>query len=164
MFVTRRLHIDKYVLHFKLRNMESSMIEKLDKTRYNLIKWFTLGWIIWFGGFILKDLIGNKLLLGLIILFGLIGWVIFALSLFRYLKLGKIVNSDNDLKNALNDELTIHNKNKSFIVGYWSLIILLGLFLGLSIFTNISALIVCEITLYLGVLSGLVSSLIYNRA
>lgn len=164
MFVTYRLHIDNHVLHIKLKDMESSMIEKLDKSRYSLIKWFTLGWVIWFGGFILKDLINNKLLLGLIILFGLIGWIIFAISLFRYIKLGKIVNSDKDLKSALTDELTIHNRNKSFIVGYWSLIILTGIFLGLSIFTNITALIVCEITLYLGVLSGLVSSLIYNRA
>ncbi len=144
--------------------METSLVEKFDKSRYNLIKWFTIGWIIWFGGLILKDLISNKLILGLIILIGLFGWIIFSVNLIRLRKLGKIINSDSDLKNALNDELTIHNKSKSFIVGYWSLIILLGLFLGLSIFTNISALIVCEITLYLGVLSGLVSSLIYNRA
>ncbi len=146
-----------------LNNMETSLIEKFDKSRYNLVKWFTVGWTIWFGGFILKDLIGNKLLLGLIILIGLFGWIIFTLSLFRYLRLGKIVNSDNDLKSALSDELSLHNRNKSFKVGYWSLIILIVIFFGLSIFTNITALIVCEITLYIGVLSGLVSSLIFNR-
>ena len=139
------------------------MIEKLDKSRYNLLKWFTVGWTIWFGGFILKDLINNKLILGLIILIGLFGWIIFSVSLIRFRKLGKIVNSDSDLKNALNDELMIHNRNKSFSIGYWTYSILIAIFFVLSIFTDISALIVCEITLYIGTISILVSSLIYNR-
>ncbi len=139
------------------------MIEKLDKSRYNLIKWFTIGWTIWFGGFILKDLISNKLILGLIILIGLFGWIIFSVNLIRLRKLGKIVNSDSDLKNALNDELKLHNRNKSFTVGYWTFSILICIFFALSMFIDISTLIVCEITLYIGTLSTLLSSLIFNR-
>ena len=143
--------------------MEISLIEKLDKSRYNLIKWFTIGWTIWFGGFILKDLINNKLIQVLIILTGLFAAIIFSVSLIRFRKFGKLVNSDVGLKNALNDELMIHNRNKSFAVGYWALIILVAIFLILSKFTNISALIVCKLTLYIGVISTLVSSLIYNK-
>jgi len=143
--------------------METSLIEKLNKSRYNLIKWFTIGWTIWFGGFILKDLISNNLILGLIILIGLFGWIIFSVNLIRLRKLGKIVNSDSDLKNALNDELMLHNRNKSFTVGYWTFSILICIFFALSIFIDISTLIVCEITLYIGTLSTLVSSLIFNR-
>ena len=144
--------------------METSLIEKFDRLRYSLIKWFTIGWAIWFGGFILKDLISNKLLLGLISLIGLFGWIIFLISFIRFNKIGKIINSNSDLKNALNDELIIFNRNKSLAVGYRALLILITLFFGLSIFIDIKALIVCEITLYVGVLSALVSSLIYNRA
>ena len=143
--------------------MKTPMIEKLDKSRYNLLKWFTIGWAIWFGGFILKDLISNKLILGLIILIGLVGWILFSVTLIRFMKLAKIVNSDSAIKNALNDELMLHNRNKSFIAGYWALIILVGILLVLSIYTDISALIVCEVTLYTGVLSFLISSLIYNK-
>lgn len=143
--------------------MEISLIEKLDKSRYNLIKWFTIGWAIWYGGFILKDLISNKLIQVLIILTGLFGAIMWAKNLILLMKLGKIVNSDSNLKNALNDELMIHNRNKSFVIGFWTFTILIGFFLVLSSFTNISALIVCEITLYIGILSALVSSLIYNR-
>lgn len=150
--------------YIKADIMETSLIEKLDKSRYNLIKWFTIGYAIWFGGFILKDLIRNKLLLGLIILIGLFGWIIWTVNLFRLQKLGKIINSDNKLKSALSDELFLHNRNKSFVVAYWTTMILVSIFLGLSIYTDISALIVCEITLYIGVLSGLISSLIFNRA
>ena len=144
--------------------MDTTMIEKLDKARYNLIAWFTAGWAIWFGGFILKDLINNKILLGIIVSLGLIGGIIFIISVLRYIKLGKIVNSDEELENAFADELFIHNRNKTFQVGYWTLLILIAIFFGLSIYTNITALIVCEITLYLGVLSGLISSLIFNRS
>jgi hypothetical protein len=144
--------------------MKTSLIEELDKSRYNLIKWFTIGWTIWFGGFILKDLIRNKLILGLIIITGLFGWIIFSVSLIRFIKLGKIVNTDSDLKNALNDELIIHNRNKSFTVGYWTFSILICIFFLLSSFIDIPALIVCETTLYIGTLSALVSSLIFNRA
>ena len=147
----------------KLKIMETSLIEKLNKSRYNLIKWFTIGWAMWFGGFMLKDLISNNLILVLIILVGLFGWILFAVSLIKFRKLGKIVNSDGDLKNALNDELMLYNRNKSFTVGFWALIILICIFYVLAEFITISAFIVCEITLYIGILSALISSLIYNR-
>jgi len=143
--------------------MKASLIEKLDKSRYNLIKWFTLGWSIWFGGFILNGLISNRLLHILIVLLGLIGGVVYAINLFRLLKISKIVNGNIDLRNALNDELIMHNRLKSFRVGYWTLIVLISIFFGLSIYTSIPALVVCEITLFFGVLSGLISFLIYNR-
>lgn len=140
------------------------MIEKLDKSRYNLIIWFTIGWAIWFGGFILKDLISNKLIFGIIVIVGLFGWIIFTVNLIRLRKLGKIVNSDSNLKNALNDELFLHNRNKSFTVGYWTFSVLICIFFALSIFIDISSLIVCGFTLYFGTLSVLVSSLIFNKA
>ncbi|MEE9371677.1 MAG: hypothetical protein V3V00_01350 [Saprospiraceae bacterium] len=143
--------------------METSMIEKLDKSRYELLKWFTVGWGMWYGGFILKDLISSKLILGLILLVGLVGGVIFAVNLIRFRRFAKIVNSDSDLKNALNDELMLHNRNKSYTVGYWVLIIVTGIFMLTSIYTDISALIVCEVILYIGILSVLVSSLRYNK-
>lgn len=139
------------------------MIEKLDKSRYELLKWFTVGWGMWYGGFILKDLISSKLILGLILLVGLVGGVIFAVNLIRFRRFAKIVNSDSDLKNALNDELMLHNRNKSYTVGYWVLIIVTGIFMLTSIYTDISALIVCEVILYIGILSVLVSSLRYNK-
>ncbi len=140
------------------------MIEKMDKSRYDLVKWFLFGWAIWFGGFILKDLVSNKLILGSIVLLGLIGWIIFFVSLIKYMNLAKVVNSDMTLKNALNDEYMLHNRNKSFITGYWSVIIMTAAFIVLSLLTNITALIACQIILYIGVIAVLASSLIYNKA
>ena len=143
--------------------METSMIEKLDKSRYQLVLWLTVGWAIYFGGFILKDLVSDKALTVVIILAGLIGWILFLINLIRYIKFGRTVNSDNELGNALNDELHLFNRNRSTVVGFWAFLILLTLFFGLSIFTAIPALIVCELTLYFGIISALVSFLIFNR-
>lgn len=162
-FVTHGLQIDNQTLHSNHKAMETSLIEKLDKSRYNLIKWFTLGWSIWFGGFILKGLISNKLLINIIAFIGLIGAIIYAINLLRFLKIVKIVNANNELKSALNDELTMQNRLKSFKVGFCTLSVLISIFYVLSIFTSIPALVVCEVTLFFGVLSVLISSLIYNR-
>jgi hypothetical protein len=143
--------------------METSMIEQLDKSRYNLIKWLTIGWALFYGGFIIKDFIGNKNVFGLLILLGLLGWILFLINIFRFIKLGRIVNSDNKLKDALNNELIRLNAYKSFFIGYCIVIATVGLFIGISIFFKISTLIAFEITLYFGILSSLIAGLIYNR-
>jgi divalent metal cation (Fe/Co/Zn/Cd) transporter len=143
--------------------MEMSLIEKMNKSKYNLIKWFTVGWTIWFGGFILKDLIFNKIILGFIIMAGLTGWVLFVINIFRLKRFVKTVTKSSNLKQALSDELSLYNRNKSFVTGYYILIAMAGVFFALSVFTDITALVVSEVILYVGVLSSLISLLIYNR-
>jgi divalent metal cation (Fe/Co/Zn/Cd) transporter len=143
--------------------MEMSLIEKMNKSKYNLIKWFTVGWTMWFGGFILKDLIFNKIILGFIIMAGLTGWVLFVINIFRLKRFVKTVTKSSNLKQALSDELSLYNRNKSFVTGYYILIAMAGVFFALSVFTDITALVVSEVILYVGVLSSLISLLIYNR-
>jgi len=143
--------------------MESSLIEKLDKSRYNLIKWLTIGWAIWFGGFILKELISSQIIFGLVILIGLIGWILFSVNLFNFLRVGKKVNADNRLKEALNNEMYELYKYKSFYWGFWTTIASTAIFIGISAFYILPALFVCEVTLFLGVLSTLIAGLIYNK-
>jgi len=144
--------------------METSMIEKLDKTRYNLLKWLTVGWAVWFGTYILKDLINSEFiildfLLGLV---GLIGFVFFAVNLQKYIRLGSKVKNSR-LRDALNNEMNQIYKYKSAYIGVKVLLASIALFFVVSIFYPISAKLVCELTLYSGVLSILISGLIYNR-
>ena len=143
--------------------METSIIEQYDKKRFNLIKWLTLGWALWFGAYIIKDLINSKTIFGIILLLGLPGWLLFVVSLIRYLKIGKAIKSDIRLKNALNNELHRLYIYKSVYIGFWSLIVTIIIFFGISLFYKISALIVCEVTLYIGILASLISALIYNK-
>ncbi len=144
--------------------MEISLIEQYDKSRYNLIKWLTVGWAAWFGTYILKDLIEDEfifvqILIGLV---GLIGFIFFVVNLQKYLRLAsKIKNSS--LNDALNNELHQLYKYKSFFWGFKVLLGTICTFFVLSLFCQIPAKFVCEITLYLGVLSSLIAGLVFNR-
>lgn len=144
--------------------METSLIEQFDKSRYNLITWLTVGWAAWFGTYILKDLINNELIIlqFIIGLIGLIGLLFFVVNLQKYIRLASKVKNSR-LNDALNNELHVIYKYKSFYFGFKVLIVTISLFFVISLFHQISAKIVCEITLYLGVLSSLIAGLIYNK-
>ena len=144
--------------------MEISLIEQYDKSRYNLIKWLTVGWAAWFGTYILKDLINDKFLFVqvLIGLVGLIGFIFFVVNLQKYLRLASKIKYSR-LNDALNNELHQIYKYKSFFFGFKVLLGTICAFFVISLFCQISAKFVCEITLYLGVLSSLIAGLVYNR-
>jgi hypothetical protein len=143
--------------------METSIIERLEKTRYNLLKWVTIGWAIWFGTFILKDSVQNHTIIGAASAFGALGWIIFIINLIKFLKLKRELGWDKKVEKALNDELHQLNMHKSFQIGFGVVIWTTAVFLGFAVFSEIKALLVTEITLYVGVLSVLISGLIYNR-
>jgi hypothetical protein len=143
--------------------METSIIEQLDKSRYNLNKWFTLGWAIWFGTYIFKNAFNSKLLFGIIFITGMCGWVLAIINFIKLLKLSKIVKADSKLKEALNDELHQLYSYKSIRWGFMAVIAINGIFFSVTMFYQVSASIVCETTLYLGILTFSVAGLIYNR-
>lgn len=143
--------------------METSSIEQLEKTRYNLLKWLTIGWAIWFGTFILKDSVQNHTIIGAASTVGALGWIIFIINLIKFLKLKRELGWDKKAEKALNDELHQLNMHKSFQIGFGVVIWTTAFFLGFAEFTEIKALLVTEITLYFGVLAVLISGLIYNR-
>ena len=146
-----------------MNNMETSLIEQLNFSRYNLIKWLTIGWSIWVGTYIAKDLIEYQLILTSLVWIGLFGWVVFIINLLKYMKLKREVKTDSLLREALNDELIQLNRYKSFFLGFWVTISIVAFFFGISLFFNVSALMVCRITIYVGVLSVLITWLIYNN-
>ncbi|HEY3369292.1 MAG TPA: hypothetical protein VGK10_00510 [Prolixibacteraceae bacterium] len=143
--------------------METSLIEQLDKSRYNLLKWCTIGWGIWFGTFILKDIINSPTIIGAVTWLGLLGWVIFSINLIKFLKLRRELRWNNKMKEALDDELHQLNVFKSLVFGYAIVIAVTAVFFGLTQFIVISSKLVTEVILYFGVLAALISGLIYNR-
>ena len=149
---------------FKTQTMETSLIEQLDKSRYDFMKWSTIGWTIWFGTYILTDFISAPEVPGFISWIRLLGWFILIVSTIRFVKLKRELNWDNKMKEALDDELHLHNRIKSFQIGYFVVIGLTLLFFVLSLYTAIPAVIVTKLTLYFGVLAVLISKLIFNRA
>jgi hypothetical protein len=143
--------------------MEISLIEQYDKARYSLTKWLTLGWIVWYGTFIAKDLIDNKFIIGSILIVGFIGWIFFAINLFRLIGLVKKINADIKLKEALSNEMHQFYAYKSIVWGFWTIMVTISALIVITIFYEVSALIVCEITLFVGISSCLIANLAYNR-
>ena len=143
--------------------METTLIEKFDKSRYSLIKWLTLGWIIWYGTFITKDLINNKFIIGLMLIIGLFSWIFFSINLVRLVRLGKKINLNSKLKEALNNEMHQFYILKSMNWGFWTTIGTVCIFIIMSMFYKISTFIVCELILFVGVSSVLIANLAYNK-
>ena len=143
--------------------METSIIEKLEKSRYNLLKWTTVGWGIWYGTFILKDVIDNSAIIQIAFWVGLLGWIIFIINLIKVLKLQRELKWDQKTRAALNDELHQLNLHKSYQFGFWVVLSVTVLFVVLTSFLQISSKLVTEIILYFAVLSYLIAGLIYNR-
>jgi hypothetical protein len=144
--------------------MEMSLIEQLDKTRFHLVKWLTIGWGIWFGSYILKDIVGSKLvfldiLVGLV---GFVGFILFFVYLQKYLRLGSKIKHSR-LNRALNNEMHEQYKAKAFLWGFKTMLCTISIFFAISCFYTIPAKVVCEVTLYFGVLSALIAGLIYNK-
>ena len=143
--------------------MNNSIIEQFDKSRYSLIKWLTLGWVVWYGAIIAKDLITSKLIFGLVIFVGFIGWIFFSISLVKFVRLGKKINEDNKLKEALASEMHRYYAYKSFFWGFWATITTICALIAITLFYEISTLIVCELTLFVGITTSLIAYLVYNK-
>jgi hypothetical protein len=144
--------------------METSIIEKLEKSRYNLLTWTTIGWGIWYGTFILRDVIDNSAIIQIAFWIGLIGWIIFIINLIKVLKLQRELKLlDKKTRAALNDELHQLNLHKSYQFGFLMVLSVTVVFVALTPFLQISAQLVTKIILYFAVLSFLVAGIIYNR-
>jgi hypothetical protein len=138
-------------------------IEKLDKLRTRLILLTTMGFTGWWGMNILHDLTTSASFKIASALFGVVASVLWIINIVKVVRLGREVKNDERLRNALNDEFFVHTRAKAFEIGFWTLLITNGIFLILSIYFSIPALLMCKIVLYVGVLSVLIATLVYNK-
>lgn len=143
--------------------MENTPIEKLDKSRYNMLIWLTIGFSLFFGQTILKAFVDDHNILLFVRLLGIAGMAFFFKSTMMSFKIIKQIKQDAKLKQALNNELHKLYVFKSFRVGFWTFLTLLLAFMFISFFKEMPLLIVLEIILYFGMLSTFISGLIYNK-
>ena len=143
--------------------METSLIEQLDKSRYNLLKWLAIGWTTWYGVYIAKELIKNGPIIKIMVLVGFIGWILYTINLIKFFKLRKTINADSRLKEALNNEMHYLYKLKSAFWGFGSILVTLVIFIAILSFYALPAMFICEITLFIGTVTTFVAALIYNK-
>jgi hypothetical protein len=143
--------------------METNLIEKYDSSRINLLIGIAIGWTIYFGIFIFDDFIKNSIVLGILNIAGIIGMVIFLFALIRMIRINRIIRKDPELRKALNNEWIILNRHKSRSVGFWVFLgtVLTGLYL--VEFTGISPTLVLEVILLVGLLSNIISFILFCK-
>ena len=143
--------------------METSMIEKLDAARSSFLKWATVGYAIWFGTYIVADPFFLPEIPSIIQWIRILGWLILAVSGIRAMKLKRELRWDKKMRGALEGELHQYNLRKSFQTGFFVVMGVTAVFLMVSLFYTIPALLVTKVILYLGGLTVLISKMFYNR-
>lgn len=143
--------------------MENLLIEQLDRSRYNLQKWFTIGFGTWFASIILNNFMDNPILNVFASLLAILGTPIYAINQIKLMKLDRRIRWNNKLKEALNNELYLLNSYKSSRVACFVSMGTTAILLVIANFTQISALLVTELILYFGIMAALISGLYYNR-
>jgi len=143
--------------------METSLIERLDKSRYNLLKWTTIGWAIWFATIIGNNFEKGHIFNTIATFIGLLGSTIWAINFIKYRKFVRELRWNRRLDKALNNEVHVFNVHRSFQIGYLTMIVTSSMGMLVSIFIQIPALLVTELILYFGLLSSMISLLYYNR-
>lgn len=143
--------------------METSLIEQLDKTRYNLMKWITIGWATWYATIIGNEVIHGHLFVQITFWLGLFGVSVFLINLVKYLKLKNELKRNPKLRDALEDELHHFNIGKSYKFSFWTMIGVAAVIIIISNLVSLTAILTAQLISYFGVLSFFCSSLYYNR-
>ncbi|MGD0590476.1 MAG: hypothetical protein ABSA44_06710 [Bacteroidota bacterium] len=145
--------------------MKTSIIEEYDRLRYNVGKGFTIGFMLWYGFYIYSSnfQIENRILKIIVIILVLVTWFIWTIYLVKFMRLGKMLKHNDEVNDALNNELIQHYRLKSSFVGLVVTMISIGVLLGITSFVQIPGKLVCEILLYVIVSAPLIAFLMYNR-
>jgi hypothetical protein len=143
--------------------MESNLIEKYDRSRINLLIGAAISWSIFEGYFISRNLIGNPTVKNILKIIGLLAFVFFFYTLVRIIRIKRIMKKNPDLKNALENEWVIQNRKKAYTIGFWVMLISLVIGLYLVLLTHISAALIIEIIMYIGVLALMITFIVLNK-
>ncbi len=143
--------------------METSLIEKYDRSRFNLLIGATIGWGLWYGLKIVLPYITNKTIKLSLVVAGMIGFILVVVSLIKIMQIKRILRKNPQLGNILNNEWVVHTKRQAITVGYWCMLVAAAVGTGITEFIAISGLLLMQIMLYIGILSMLITHLILLR-
>jgi hypothetical protein len=142
--------------------METNLIEKYDKSRTKILIGIAIGWSIYYGIFILNDVIHNVVVMAILNIIGLIGLALYMYGLIKMIQIKRKLKNDPVLQSALNNEWIILNRRKAYAVGFWTMLISVTLGLLLVVFINIPAKIILELILFVGIMALILTFIILN--
>lgn len=143
--------------------METNLIEKYDKSRMKILIGIAIGWGMYYGIFILNDLIHSSVIIATLNLIGMMGLALYMYGLIKMIQIKRLVKKDPQLHNALNNELIILNRRKAYAVGFWTMLISVSIGLLFVGYINIPAKLILELILFVGIMALIISFIILNK-
>lgn len=143
--------------------MDTTIVEKYDKSRYNMLIGATVGWGVWFGLNIILPYVHNKPVKLIIVAIGLMGIVLAVVSYFRMVGIKKVIKKHPELGLMLNNEWVIHTKRQAIAIGYWNMLMIAAIGIGITSFIVVSGFLLMQIVLFTGIQSMLIAHLVLLR-
>ncbi len=146
----------------------TSRRDELDRTRWRTTLGFLVGFVVWWVLTIIerhlpRDVVPRGWTVGLLFA-ALLGWIIWVVFQWRGLREYSEIRKDPELRDALDDEYTRHVRDRSWVVGFWCLLVTQGGLLVAASFWEFSALLAAQIGVLVGVAAPLTTYLVLDRA
>lgn len=92
-----------------------------------------------------------------------IGFLVWASALVAVLAFGRLAERDPEVRAALDDELTRHNRQRAFVAGYWATLAGVASLFALSLFVPMAASEALQILLALAVFAPILRFTVLER-
>lgn len=149
--------------------MQTNEIERLDKARYNAVKWLTISYVFFYcpimASYFINFLGVDKFYqIYVTVPILLIGTILLQLFVIKLVVILRKIGSNPELKQILNDECFIANQLKSYKFAFIVFIVVMCIAILLtSIFPKIPAAFVCYGIFFIVSMTALVFWLLCNR-
>ena len=147
--------------------MEQERIEKLETRRQQAILGQTVGFIVWFGLFLVILGVGGwknaPATLVVLTTIMLVGVAVFFFYTMKLVRITRQITSDPKIRAAVNNELFIKNDRRASVWAYYVTLTAVTVLFVVAQFTEISAVLACGILLFVGAVSAKIAQLIVHR-
>ncbi|GAA3401158.1 hypothetical protein ACFFNY_14695 [Paenibacillus hodogayensis] len=141
----------------------ASEVTQLEKNRTTFIKRSLIGFAIWQLPYLIQHLHFDTFITGFITIISVIGAIVWAYYLIKIVRLSFLSQKKRSLAISLNNEYFQMIRLKSFTVGFWVVLGLVGILFVLSLYVALNIRLVLHLLLVVGVISPLVSYLIIDK-
>jgi len=143
----------------------ASEVTLLEKNRTKFIKRSLIGFAAWQLTYLIQHFHYDtvKIITGFSTIISLIGGIVWAYYLIKIVLLSFLMQKKRQLANSLNNEYIQLIRLKSFTIGFWVVLGLVGILFAFSLFFALNIQFVLHILLVVGVIAPLVSYLILDK-
>jgi hypothetical protein len=105
----------------------------------------------------------SRIVQQVLIAVGMLGWLFWSVNTWQQMRFQKELQQHPAVAQALNDELTVHNRNKAIAAGFVAVMATQAVIILLSMVWELKAMTAAQLTLMVGVAAMTVAFLLLDR-